>query len=347
MSQKGFTDELTILLCEPELVNAEWKVPESDFAGAPQFQSAVFANVAQKVCEAGIAVGSNATLAIKLKDVSCAFLGFSSGETVTVQARALHVCDHCSLWRVNIANADSLTPVVEVTCVFESHHLDEDTTFDHPPIDGEPEVEPELSLSDRRRRQIFEGACEVISKKGYGDASIRAIAEAAELPASTMYEYIDSKEDILFMITSECMKELFRYFHEQLVSGGSARKRLNNAIGAYVRYIGKNRKYINLVYRETRALNKSNRQKIFDIEKEFMKLWEEIFSYGNETGEFRVANTDLTANMAYFFCTVWSLRYWSIGGYSEEEITESLINFIDSGVLATKLNIVSNDRRTP
>lgn len=327
-------DDLMVLRCDLEAVDAEWTIPESEFASAPQFQSATFGDLAQRACTAGIAAGPNASMSNVLKDVSCALLGFSSGGKVRVQARALHSCEHCSVWKVNIFSADTPTPVAEVTCVYEFHHLDEDTTTEPHPSETDADGEIEMTLSERRRKQIFEGACEVISKKGYGDASIRAIAQAAELPASTMYEYIDSKEDILFMITSECMKELFRYFHGQLVSGGTARERLNNAIGAYVGYIGKNRKYINLVYRETRALNKTNRQKIFGIEKEFMKLWEEIFSYGNETGEFSVKNTDLTANMAYFFCTIWSLRYWSIGGYSEEEITESLINFIDSGVLA-------------
>ncbi|MGI9282980.1 MAG: TetR/AcrR family transcriptional regulator [Endozoicomonas sp.] len=188
------------------------------------------------------------------------------------------------------------------------------------------------TVADRRRQQIFKGACEVIGRKGYGSASMREIAKAADITIPTMYKYIDTKEDILFMITQVCMEEIFAYFKEALHRQEDAETKMKSAIEAYVQYVTRNRKYINLVYRETRALNAENRDRIFNVERDFMSLWEQIIIDGIEEGVFRKTDTVLAANMIYFFCNVWALRHWSLEGYSEEEIRDRLIDFILPGL---------------
>ncbi|WP_153301557.1 TetR/AcrR family transcriptional regulator [Endozoicomonas arenosclerae] len=188
------------------------------------------------------------------------------------------------------------------------------------------------TVADKRRQQIFKGACEVIGRKGYGSASMREIAKAADITIPTMYKYIDTKEDILFMITQVCMEEIFAYFKEALHRQEDAESKMKSAIEAYVQYVTKNRKYINLVYRETRALNAENRDRIFNVERDFMTLWEQIIVDGIEEGVFKKTDTFLAANMIYFFCNVWALRHWSLEGYSEEQIRDRLVEFILPGL---------------
>ncbi|CAM3748356.1 TetR/AcrR family transcriptional regulator [Parendozoicomonas haliclonae] len=188
------------------------------------------------------------------------------------------------------------------------------------------------TIADKRRQQIFKGACEVFSKKGFGSATIREIAKAAEITIPTMYKYIRTKEDILFMITQVCMEEIFAYFKEALKRKEAADQKMKSAIRAYVHYVSKNRRHINLVYRETRALNAENRNRIFNIERDFMALWEKIIADGIEEKVFRPTDTFLAANMIYFFCNVWALRHWSLEGYSEQEIYDKLVEFIMPGL---------------
>ena len=200
-------------------------------------------------------------------------------------------------------------------------------------------VEPvEMTTRERameaRRRQIFDGACEVIGREGYAATTMRKVAKASGLPLSSIYQYIDTKEDLLFMITSTCMEEIFDYMHAELVAEGSAQEKMEHAVDAYLKYVSKNRRYINLVYRETRALSAANREKIFDIERRFTQLWERIIVDGNKTKEFDIKKTCLAANLIYFVCNLWSLRYWSVEEYSEDEVREYLLRFILSGLKA-------------
>lgn len=190
----------------------------------------------------------------------------------------------------------------------------------------------DLSVAERRRRQIFEGACDVIARKGYGAASMREIAKAAGVTIPTMYQYVKSKEDILFMITRDCMSELFQAFRANLVQEGSARDKLSHAIADYLRYISKNHKYINLTYRETRALSEENREKIFQIEREFTDLWRDMIRQGQIDGLFVEVDPDLAASLIYFFCTVWALRYWAIGHWSEETVRDTLTQLVLDGL---------------
>ena len=188
------------------------------------------------------------------------------------------------------------------------------------------------TIADRRRQQIFIGACEVIARKGFGAASMREIAKAANITIPTMYKYIETKEDILFMITQVCMEEIFNNFQHSLTTSDDAQTKMTCAIDTYVRYVSKNRKYINLVYRETRSLNSENRNRIFNIEREFMELWEQIIRQGIEEKVFREQDTYLSANMIYFFCNVWALRQWTLDGYTEQQIKDRLVSFILPGL---------------
>jgi AcrR family transcriptional regulator len=201
----------------------------------------------------------------------------------------------------------------------------------------EPKEENSVSTKrqdavDRRRMQIFRGACEVISKKGWANASIRDIVQAAKIPIPTMYQYIKGKEDILYLVTSMCMEEILQYFQERVDEDKEPLESLEDAIAAYFQYINKNRRYINLVYSETRSLSDENREKIFYLERKFIHLWEAVLVKGNQAGVFNVANTDLAANLIYFLCTSWSLRHWSIGRYAEEEVRQQILNIVMNGI---------------
>lgn len=185
---------------------------------------------------------------------------------------------------------------------------------------------------EAKRRQVFDGACEVIGREGYAATTMRKVAKAAGLPLSSIYQYIDTKEDLLYMITSTCMEEIFEYMHEELLAVGTAEEKMQHAVEAYVKYISKNRRYINLVYRETRALSRPNREKIFDIERRFTQLWEKIIIEGNDSGEFEAHKSRLAANLIYFVCNLWSLRYWTVQEYTEDEVREYLQRFVISGL---------------
>ena len=49
-------------------------------------------------------------------------------------------------------------------------------------------------------------------------------------------------------------------------------------------------------------------------------------------GDFRIRNVELAANFVYFLCTIWPLRFWSIGKYGEEAVTNEIVDFVLNGL---------------
>lgn len=190
------------------------------------------------------------------------------------------------------------------------------------------------SAGEGREQQILEIAGDVISAKGFAATSIRDIARAADISIAALYRHIGSKDELLHRITQTRMQELFDHFEANLVGGGSAGDRLAEAIAVYLSYISKNHRYINLVYRETKALDEQARARIYDTERQFIELWEQIIGDGIADGEFVDVDVNLAANLAYFSCTVWALRYWSIGDRSEEEVRTLLTRIVVGGLAA-------------
>ncbi len=188
--------------------------------------------------------------------------------------------------------------------------------------------------NEGRERQILEIASDVISTKGFAATSIRDIARAADISIAALYRHIGSKDELLHRITQTRMQELFDHFEANLTGGGTASERLSEAIAVYLAYISENHRYINLVYRETKALDDRARAKIYDTERRFMRLWEQIISDGVADGEFVEVDAELAANLAYFSCTVWALRYWSIGDRAEADVRDHLTTLIVGGLTA-------------
>ncbi len=55
------------------------------------------------------------------------------------------------------------------------------------------------NLIDEKRKQIIEGAITVFKKKGYHKATVREIAKEAQIGLGSIYDYVNSKDDILYL----------------------------------------------------------------------------------------------------------------------------------------------------
>jgi AcrR family transcriptional regulator len=193
-----------------------------------------------------------------------------------------------------------------------------------------------VELTPRRRAdsyeekldQVMAGAYEVISRKGYGSATMREIAQASGMPLSSMYQYFQHKEDLLYLMTDRYLSQLSSEFETALSRSNSATEMLIDATQKYIAYCGTHRKLINLTYREAKSLSREKREKIFELDRRFVTIWEKILATGVKNGEFEIDNVELYANYIYFLCTAWAIRHWNLGRFKEEVIVESLRAFI-------------------
>ncbi|WP_020406603.1 TetR/AcrR family transcriptional regulator [Hahella ganghwensis] len=91
---------------------------------------------------------------------------------------------------------------------------------------------PRPSNKDERRKQIVEGLLEVMSKKGYENASIQAIGKACGLTPGLIHYHFKSKQEILVALIKTLSSIAWDRYEELLEKATSPKEKLEAFIDA-------------------------------------------------------------------------------------------------------------------
>jgi AcrR family transcriptional regulator len=193
-------------------------------------------------------------------------------------------------------------------------------------------------LVEKRRAQFIEAAIELFGQRGYHVTTIRDIAQAAGVSIGLIYQYVEDKEDILFLAL---MQVLDQYIHEIPSAVGQASgplQKIMAAVGSYIHIIDGNVNATVLAYRETKSLRKERRLLIQQKELESNALIADCLAQGIAAGLF-AADTDVEM-MTYqivMFSHAWALKAWRFRSMmSVEEYIDRGLKMILGAALTPK-----------
>lgn len=274
------------------------------------------------------------------------FLAPGSGRTLRAEATPLHVGRTVSVWRAVVLRDGQ--PVADVTQTQMVAEGDAAAVNDAGGVvvrseereyraDRRGTVSGKFSpeVVDERWRQILDGASRVIAAKGFAKATIREIAAAAEMPVPTMYQYLERKEDILYNIYKFFMTDIVTALEHCRSGVLPPRERLVGAIRTMIDVFDKNHRFIKLMFQETRALTPEARRQVYELDAQYIAVFRDLLAEAMRDGKLRIRNVELAANFVYFLCTIWPLRFWSIGKYGEEAVTNEIVDFVLNGLGAS------------
>jgi TetR/AcrR family fatty acid metabolism transcriptional regulator len=104
-----------------------------------------------------------------------------------------------------------------------------------------------------RKVQILNAAERIMSLKGLNDSSISEIAKEAGVAESVIYQFFKGKEDLLFSVPGERMKEVISYLNEHLEGIRDPESRLRKMIWFTLYFNDTNRDYARLLLLECRS----------------------------------------------------------------------------------------------
>ena len=70
----------------------------------------------------------------------------------------------------------------------------------------------------KREQEIIAAAAEIFKEKGYQAATTRDIAAAVGIQQATLYYYVSSKEELLYLVVCEPMMRLYAQMEEIVTS---------------------------------------------------------------------------------------------------------------------------------
>jgi AcrR family transcriptional regulator len=169
-------------------------------------------------------------------------------------------------------------------------------------------------LINVRRQELVNAAVELFVKKGFHKTTVREIAKEFGMSMGALYDYIRTKEDILFLVCDHIHKSVSEKLQSALVGKKDARENLKNAIRDYFTIIDEIQDYSLLLYQETKSLNRTDRNYILSAEKELVAIFEDIITHGIREKIFKIdrSTAKIVAENIMVEGQMWAFRRWSI-----------------------------------
>ncbi|MCZ2258728.1 TetR/AcrR family transcriptional regulator [Sporosarcina sp. G11-34] len=179
-------------------------------------------------------------------------------------------------------------------------------------------------LIEMRREQMIQGAVKLFKEKGFHRTTTREIAKEAGFSIGTLYEYIRTKEDILFLVCDSIYDEVLNRLSVLAIEDGTIAG-LKSAIQQYFSLIDDMSDEFVVMYQESKSLPKDALKYVLKKEMEMVALFEKGLQSCADSGELRIKQEDvkIAAHHVVVQGQMWAFRRWALqANYTIEEYIE-------------------------
>ena len=189
-------------------------------------------------------------------------------------------------------------------------------------------------LVERRRRQIADSAVQLFIRQGFHKTTTRQISRAAGFSIGSLYEYVASKEDILYLVCDSIHTEVERLVTEVMSRAGGGVEALTEVIREYFLVCDRMSDFILLIYQETRSLPTQWQKRVLENELRITGLFIEVLARIAATGDLPGLDDEaieLAAHNISVLGHMWTFRRWFFGRhYTVEDYIDKQTRFIIS-----------------
>lgn len=176
---------------------------------------------------------------------------------------------------------------------------------------------------------ILDAALEVFHHVGYGGASVRQIAKAADVTVAALYYHFPSKHDILHTLMQRAMETIIRETEAALadVGDGDPVERFSAAVRAHIRYHTVHQVEAFVGNSELRSLEGDGKRDVIALRDHHEQLFTQLIQAGIDSGDFDVDSAKHAARAVLAMCT--SVASWfRLGGASQpEEVADRYVRY--------------------
>ncbi|RZB36802.1 MAG: hypothetical protein SRB2_01881 [Desulfobacteraceae bacterium Eth-SRB2] len=199
-------------------------------------------------------------------------------------------------------------------------------------IKGIPTQIKNPDLVAQRHRQIVDAAVQLFIEQGFHKTTTRQIARAAGFSIGSLYEYIASKEDILYLVCDAIHAEVERGVSQAMAGASGEHNPLAEVIRQYFLVCNRMSDHILLIYQETQSLPPRWRKKVLENEVRITGIFMEVLSRLISSGDIphiSERSMELVAHNISVLGHMWTFRRWFLARhYSIEDYIELQTKFI-------------------
>jgi AcrR family transcriptional regulator len=201
-------------------------------------------------------------------------------------------------------------------------------------------------LVKERRRQIADGAVKLFIKHGYHKTTTRALARETGLSIGSLYEYVSTKDDVLYLVCIAIHSEVEQGVKEALARPTVGKAALAEVIREYFLACNRMSDHVLLMYQVTHFLPLKWQEKVLEAELRITNLFIEAMRELRSIGKLPMMADD-TINLIGHNISIlghtWAYRRWYFGKHFTieqyiEKQTEFIMSFLEESKNAAHLS---------
>ncbi len=170
----------------------------------------------------------------------------------------------------------------------------------------------DASLITERREQILRAGIEVFLTRGFHGAKTSEVADRAGIAQGSLYNYIRSKGDILYLICDQAITQYHAAVEAAVADIDDPRQRLVRAVRAAVEAQIRHRNHILIVTREGHALDPESQKLIRDRVDSFFDRMKKMVEDCAPDMVTAGASAALLAEIITYLPTMAAMRRWRL-----------------------------------
>ena len=184
-----------------------------------------------------------------------------------------------------------------------------------------------------RRDRLINAAIQVFMEKGFHAATVRDIGRVAQMTQGTIYNYVSSKDDILYLVCDRIVAEYNDQTRKALDTSHDPAGRVRSAVRAISEVMYRHRREIQLIYQDSHLLDHRSRRVILARVEEFIGMFERIIADAARELDKPLAHPHLSANILTFLPVMIALRRWSLRkDVSPDVVVDEISEFVVRGL---------------
>lgn len=187
-------------------------------------------------------------------------------------------------------------------------------------------------LVKERRRQIVDAAVPLFIDRGYHKTTTRALAQATGLSIGSMYEYITTKDDVLYLVCMAIHAEVEHGVMEALRRPLEVKAAVGEVIREYFLVCDRMSDHLLLMYQVTHFLPPKWQQKVLEAELRITDIFIQAIVELKERGHLVSLDNDTINLMGHNISVLghtWAFRRWYFGKhFTIEQYIEQQTDFI-------------------
>ncbi|MCF6410894.1 TetR/AcrR family transcriptional regulator [Pseudalkalibacillus salsuginis] len=198
-----------------------------------------------------------------------------------------------------------------------------------------PSLVKDEKLIQKRREEMVKAAVGLFKDKGFHRTTTREIAKAAGFSIGTLYEYIRSKEDVLYLVCDSIYDEVRSRLQSEIVMDQPGINRLKEAIVAYFKVMDEMQDEVLVMYQEAKSLSDEALPYVLRKELEMTAIFERLIQRSVDAGNLFLSEEEvnLLAHNILIQGQMWTFRRWALQkSHSLETYTQFQIELLLNGI---------------